>query len=178
MVEIDSKNLPLSSDARVFRQQAAIVLQSMRDELDDHRASINENTCELETVYEFMNELARKLDKLAERVDDIALRVNAGPKERSFEFEPLSSREKEVFRAIYELTECRAYVAVDDVARRCMLTRELVGTHIAAIARKGVPLTKRCDNGRGFVRIDPAFRSLQARKNVIGLDAPLTCWMR
>lgn len=162
----------------MFRQQASVVLQSMREELDDHRTAINENTTEMASAYEFMNELSLKLDKLTERLDELALHVMGRREEPVFEIQPLSSREKEVFRALYGLTEVAAFTTYDAIARSCSLTRQIVSAQIAAMIQKGVPVLKRSDSNRVFVRLDPCFRELQAKKNIIGLDAPLTCWMR
>ena len=48
VVEIrDKQELLLSSDADVFRQELSVVLSCMREELDDHRLAVNENTDEL-----------------------------------------------------------------------------------------------------------------------------------
>lgn len=153
-------------------------MRVMREELDDHREAINENTTELASAYEFMDELGRRLDKLQERLDELVLHVKGRPVEPVFSLSPLSSREKEVFRALYELTEERALISYDDLARRCALTKQLIANHIAAMLQKGVPVLKKKDGSKVFIRLDPAFRELQAKKNVIGLDAPLTCWMR
>ena len=42
------------------------------EELDDHRQSINENTSEISSNYEFLAELDRKLEALAKRVEELS----------------------------------------------------------------------------------------------------------
>lgn len=178
MVEIqDKQSLLLSSDASVFRQQLSTVLDCMRDELDDHRLAINENTSELSDVYEFMNELSRKLDKLAERLDDIALRTQGEKAKKAFELQPLSSKEKEVFLALYTLTEAQPFASYDQLAKRSLQAKDIVSAHIASMIEKGVPVHKKLDKGMMFLTLDPLFRQLQAKENLVGLDAPLTSWM-
>jgi len=65
-----------------------------------------------------------------------------------------------------------------DQASDCIRPGPLGTFPPAAMLQKGVPVLKKKDGSRVFIRLDPAFRELQAKKNVIGLDAPLTCWMR
>ncbi len=164
----------LLSDAR---QEVSAVLLAMREELDDHRLAINENTTELMSGNDVLNQLNAKLDKLAERVDELTLLFKGSAPEKTFEIQPLSPKEKEVFYALYVETSSCPFASYEQVARKAMLTKEMIVTYIAQLIQKGVPLMKRHDGSKMFVKIDPAFRELQAKKNVIGLNAPLTCWI-
>ncbi|MBS3125772.1 hypothetical protein J4211_06020 [Candidatus Woesearchaeota archaeon] len=174
----DKQELLLSSDAAVFRQQISIVLDHMREELDDHRLAINENTTELSATNEFLNELNRRLDRITERIDDLTLCVKGVQSDSKFELQSLSGKEKEVFHALYILTETQPYVSYEQLARKTLLTKELVMNHVTGMIQKGVPVLKRYDGSVVFLKLDPMFRELQAKKNVIGLNALLTGWLR
>ena len=50
--------------------------------------------------------------------------------------------------------------------------------NVTGMIQKGVPVLKRYDGSVVFLKLDPAFRELQAKKNVIGLNALLTGWLR
>ena len=177
MVEIrDKQELLLSSDADVFRQELSVVLSCMREELDDHRLAVNENTDELAATNEFLNELSRKLDKIAERVDELTLHIRGAKEEKKFDIQPLTNKEKEVFQALYVLTEHQPYASYEQVARRAMLAKGVVMDMVTCMIQKGVPVVKKLDGTTVFLKLDQEFRQLQAKKNVIGLNSLLTAW--
>ena len=177
MVEIrDKQELLLSSDAPELRQQISTVLECMREELDDHRLAINENTDELVATNEFMNELGRRLDKLTERVDELTLLIKGQKEEKQFSIQPLTGKEKEIFHALYVLTESQPYASYEQVARKTLLTKGIVMDQITSMIQKGVPVLKKLDGTKVFLKLDQEFRQLQAKKNVIGLNALLTSW--
>lgn len=178
MVEIhDKQEVLLSSDAPVLRQQISTVLECMREELDDHRLAINENTDELVATNEFTNELSRRLDKLTERVDELTLLIKGQKEQKSFDIQPLSNREKEVFHALYVLTESQPYASYEQVARKTCLTRGIVMDTLTSMALKGVPILKKLDGTTVFLKLDSDFRQLQAKQNIIGLNSLLTAWL-
>ena len=178
MVEIrDKQELLLSSDSAVFRQQISLVLDHMREELDDHRLAINENTTELSATNEFLNELNRRLDRLAERVDDLTLAIKGVQSDKKFELQSLTGKEKEVFHALYILTETQPYVSYEQLARKTLLTKDMVMCHVTSMIQKGVPVLKRYDGSVVFLKLDQVFREVQAKKNIIGLNALLTGWL-
>lgn len=150
----------------------------MREELDDHRLAINEDTLELDATNEQMNALNRRLDKLTERVDELTMLVKGVSEEPAFDIQPLTAKEKEVFHAFYVLTETQPFASYEQIARKALMTKELVMTYVAGLIQKGVPVQKKHDGNRVFLRLDRDFRECQAKKNVIGLDSRLTCWIR
>lgn len=177
VVEIrDKQELLLSSDADVFRQELSVVLSCMREELDDHRLAVNENTDELAATNGFLNELSRKLDKLVERVDELTLHVRGRKEEKKFQIEPLTNKEKEVFQALYVLTESQPYASYEHVARKTMLAKGVVMDLVTCMIQKGVPIVKKLDGTTVFLKLDQEFRQLQAKNNVIGLNSLLSAW--
>ena len=179
MVSIRSKQeLLLSSDASDFRQQISTVLSCMREELDDHRLAVNENTEELTATNEFLNELARRLDKLTERVDDIFMFVKGKSEAKTFSIQPLSGKEKEVFQSLYVLTESQPYASYEQVSRRSGVPKAAVIDLFTSMVSKGVPVLKKLDGNTMFLKLDSEFRELQAKKNVVGLNSLLTAWLR
>lgn len=153
------------------------VLQSMREELDDHRLAINEGTQEMVSQNELLNELNSKLDKLWERVDELTLLIKGEKEEVEFKIEQLSEREKEVFKALYEVTQTRPCASYEQIARKCLQSKELVQSYVTSMVEKGVPILKKYDGTKVFVNLDAKFRSVQAKKNIVGLTAALSCWM-
>jgi DNA-binding MarR family transcriptional regulator len=167
----------LSGDAVVFRQQLSDVLSCMREELDDHRLAINENTGEIGTSNEFLGGLARKLDKLTERVDELTLLIKGSKEEKKFDFQPLTEKEKEVFQALYALTETQPFASYDQLARKTLQSKSMVAGHVTSMVHKGVPLLKKYQGKVVFLKLSSEFREAQAKKNIVGISARLTCWI-
>lgn len=170
MVKIgDKQELLLSGDAR----RVGEILACFRDELDDHRLAINENTDELASNMQAVNELHAKVDKLHERLDELELLAKGSMRRKSFELKPLNAREKEVFHAVYVLTESAPYATYEQVARKCAFSKDMVMVHISAMMRKGVPFAKRMNGSTVMLRLDEAFREEQAKRNLVGLSSLL-----
>lgn len=172
MVSITDRQNLLSSESVVDRQIAE-VLSCFREELDDHRLAINENTGELASNMDALNELNDKVDKLAERLDELTLLVKGTLSKRGFEIKPLNAREKDVFHALYEVTESSPYATYEQLSRMCSLTKDAIAAHVSAMSRKGVPVVKRLNGSVVMLRLDEAFREEQAKKNLVGLSSLL-----
>ena len=154
------------------------VLSQVREELDDHRIALNEHTNEIESVYELLNQLSSRLDKLQERLDTVSMLVSNGKPEQVCEFKihPLSSQEKEVFFALYPLTETTPFVTYHQLARKLATSVESVARSITALISKSVPVEKKYSNGNAFLGLDKQFRQVQAKENIAKLDTKLTYW--
>ena len=177
MVDIrEEQELLLSSENAVLRQTKQ-VLECFREELDDHRLAINENTSEIISTNDFLSELNCKLDKLSERLDELELLVKGQKKQAEFVLRPLSGKEKEVFQALYLLTESQPYASYEQIAKRSGMTKELVIGYVVSIIQKGVPVLKKFDGSTVFMRLDPAFRQKQAQENIVGVNSLLTGWI-
>lgn len=143
----------------------------MKDELDIHLDSINQNTNEIQTTYENVAELESKIEKLSEKLDEIQMQLNPAIKEYNFENLQLSEREKEMFLNIYT-EEDRVSILI--LARKCSLTLEMCDSLINKLMSKGIPIMKQFVNEKLFISLEYTFKDLQARKNILGLDAPVS----
>ena len=150
-------------------------LESVRDELDDHRETINDTTGEVETVYEFLSELDSKLDRVQSMVEELHLLVKGTPKQVAIT--PLTAREKSVCQAIYVLGQTKPFVSYDELVKHLGFTRDALASTIASLASKHVPFVKKYNCGRAYVQLRPDFRQQQAKHNVIKADCLLQNWM-
>lgn len=166
----------LFPDSDLVREKLNDVVGAIREELDDHRQAINEGTQEVAATNEFLNEVTSRLDKLTERVDELTLLIKGAKGEKSFEIRPLSEKEKDVFSSLYLLTESQPYVTYEQIARHASLSKDLAITYITMMIQKGIPVLKKHQGSKVFVRLDDAFRQKQARENIVGLSAPLSRW--
>ena len=160
----------------MIREQLANALSSIREELDEHRSAINDNTSEIQGSFEAVNQLSLKIDKVNERLDELTLLIKGQKNLKKFSVAPLKTREKEVFRAFYELNEKFAFITYEQLSRKVGLTKEMVISAVSSMISKGVPILKRFVGRTCLLKIEPSFKEEQAKGNIIGLDVPLTHW--
>ncbi|HSU73137.1 MAG TPA: hypothetical protein VLJ21_04800 [Candidatus Binatia bacterium] len=161
------------------REKIDAFIEQIRDELDDHRTALNENTNEIESNYELLNQLNARMDKLQERLDELTMLVKHGttsPTVQEFKIEPLTGQEKEAFFALYTLTETTPFVTYHQLARKLTTTVEAVSRTMTCLIGKGIPVEKKYANGNAFLGLDRAFREVQAKQNLVRLDTKLTYW--
>lgn len=142
--------------------------QVVRDELDEHRESINQNTNEIQSSYEYLCKLDSKIDKLGERVDELTMFIRQlqGQKDKKYVVSQLTRKEQEVFLVIYT----NEGVTVKDIGRRLGLTEELVECYIENLLTKGIPLMKKRVATLTLILLDPEFKSLQTKENILEIN--------
>lgn len=138
---------------------------SIKKEMDGHLDSINQNTNEIQSCYEYLTELDSKMDLLNERLDDMELLLK--PEMKFSEDINLSLREQEVFMILYANEEPLTAI---EVSRRLGFTVEMVERYLNTILTKGVPILKNFNEGQVFLSLDLKFKDLQARKNILNID--------
>jgi hypothetical protein len=149
-------------------------LESVKKELDGHLEALNENTSEIQASYGCMNELNDKMEKLAERVEAIEIFMqqhsNFQAEEKSFEVQPLTKTEQHVFLVIYALEDEKGLVSCVDIRRKTGIPMEMVNEYIAILTEKGVPLMKKFINNIAYIRLNPEFKAIQAKENILCID--------
>ncbi|MEK6946336.1 MAG: hypothetical protein AABX32_01910 [Nanoarchaeota archaeon] len=164
-------NLDLSRLNKALRQE----FTSIRHEFEDHLQAINENTNEITANYEYICEIENKIDRISERVDNIQMFIESNfnvavEKRPDFDVKRLSRREQEVFLVIYTLEEEKGGVTYSDIAVKLGISEQLSGNYVTSIIEKGVPIIKRYINSKPYLRLDPAFKTLQTKENILQLS--------
>ncbi len=154
------------------------ILEGLREELDDHRSAINENTNELQANHEYIHSVEEKLDKLHARIEELFLLATGKSDEQKIEIQPLTKREQDVFQALYVVGEGVPFVSYKQLARKLGSSEALVSGFITNLIEKGVPILKKYDEGLAFVQLEPKFRQKQAKDVIIGLNSLLSHWMQ
>ena len=151
-----------------MRDAIAPAIESIKEELDEHLDSINANTAELQTNYEYLCELDNKIEKLNEKLEEIQLSLGLKKKdENALGKVNLTLREQEVFLVLYTSDEPLTFRIM---AKRLGLTAYVIKDHVDALIIKGVPIIKRYSNDETLVLLDDAFKNLQAKENVLGIN--------
>jgi len=147
---------------------------SVRSELDEHLEVLNANTSEIQTSFGCMNELNDKLEKLTERVESVEIFLQKHSMfdvvEKSFDVKPLSKAEQHVFLVIYALEDEKGLVSFMDICRKTGFPNYVVNEYISRLVEKGIPVMKKFVNNIPYIRLNPEFKRLQAKENILMID--------
>jgi ribosomal protein S25 len=165
-----AESISLSQSANEKFKQ---LISQFEEALDEHLISINDNTDEIQSNYAYLSELDNKIAKLNEKIDDIyhILSDHTGKKLKktpSFEdIDPLTEKEKSVFLNLYSEYNPISYA---DLAKKMNLSIDLTRQYLVNLMEKGIPIRKIYKNTRPFVLLDPKFKNLQAKKNILKIE--------
>ena len=138
----------------------------VREELLEHLDSINQNTAELDSVDQRIMLLEQMIDKLTERVDELAFSSTTTTSMEQFDVR-LSLREQEVFVALYMSAEP---LAPYSIAHYLGLTEELILAFVQKLISKGIPIHKKYQDNVLVYYLDKQFKDLQARKQLVTIN--------
>ncbi|HME87228.1 MAG TPA: hypothetical protein VKE88_02350 [Candidatus Nanoarchaeia archaeon] len=140
--------------------------KAVKDEMDDHLASINENTDEMQAFAAHLDDLDIKFEKLNEKLDEMRILLSKTVSQNNgFS---LSDSEKSVFMVLYAVEQTP--LSYGDIAMRTGLTELAVKAHIFSMINKGIPILERDIDGSSYFRLDKKFKELQAKDNVLKID--------
>ena len=155
---------------------------TIKEEFEEHLSSINENTNEIQANYEYLCNIDSKIDKLNEKIEGIQLFIKHFTNEKTIDDSKkqdynhifLTTREKEVFLALYTLAEEKGPITYKAIARRIGLTEFMVREYIINLIEKGIPVVKRYVNQEVYLDIDQKFRHMQAKENLVDINESMT----
>ncbi|MBS3127365.1 hypothetical protein J4228_04335 [Candidatus Woesearchaeota archaeon] len=149
----------MSDVDNAMRKKLGVVRQA----LEEHLAAINENTTEIQALFDYLHDLDVKFDKISQRLDHFELQQE--PAKPSVA--PLERLEKKVFLVLY--TE-ESPLSFQEIAGKAQLPVALISESISSLTSKGVPLVRSFFNDQQFVKLDPQFKEIQAKENVVNLS--------
>ncbi len=134
-----------------------------------HLDSINQNTNEIESLYDYIADVDCKIEKLNERIDELFMFLKPIPKCDGLDL-GLSHREQEVFIILYSEDK----VSLGAVAKRLGFTEEMVNRYVSSLTSKGIPVLRQFVGGDLFLYMDLKFKDLQAKKNVLKINESIS----
>jgi|TARA_Y100000294_G_C8507427_1_gene317278 hypothetical protein len=162
---LTTKIYSLSDDLATLKHNLKGAFRSSKDELDMHLDTINQNTNEIQTNYESIAELDVKIEKLADKIDELQLLLN--PSNYNFSEVNLSKIEQEFFLNLYTVED---RISITNFARKCGLTIEMCESMLQRMISKGIPIVKQLVDNMVFISLEYTFKDLQARKNFLKID--------
>ncbi len=172
------KSVHLESVRLAIHSKVSERLEGIREELDEHLEVINENTREIQDNHEYVMGLERRLIQLQDQVNSVLdLLKPQEKKEEKFSIIPLTTKEKDVFMALYIESENKE-VTYKDLANMIGCSEQLVASYIGTLIEKAVPVLKRYAGKVVHLKLSEAFRQVQAKENIVGINTKLTHWIR
>ena len=134
--------------------------------MDEHLDTINRNSNEIQSVYEFLMGLEERLDKLSERVEAMSMeRERTGNGYQPVE--DLTSREQEVFLLVYTSS---LPLSTNAIADRLGLDERAVRRYLDSLMQKGVPLLEQRYEGLLHYSLELRFKDQQAKQSLVRID--------
>jgi len=146
-------------------------LEEIKDELDQQLDSINLNSAEIQSNFDYIEGINKRVDKLEEKIDELTFLIKENlnyPKvEVKHESLDLTSEEKDVFFSLYVTTEPLTY---EELSTRTNKPTYLIEDLITSMKIKNIPIIKKTFAGKVLVILKEDFRELQAKHNIVKLN--------
>jgi len=149
-------------------------LKKITEELDEHLESINDNTNELQSNYEYLCQLDLKVEKLSEIAEENRLllmelldRTNVKIDEEKLRKVSLGTMEQAIFLLLYTEAQPLTY---KELARKLGSSESLISSYVTNLVEKGIPLAKRYVNKTVCVELENDFREEQTKKGLIKIS--------
>jgi len=138
--------------------------EQIRQVLEEHLNTINDNTAEIQALFDYLRELEIKVERLSQRLDVVQLSDKVPA---PLTLAPLNHTERNVFLILYTeeqpLNNC-------EIASRARLSASLVPECLSSLVYKGIPLQRSFVNDQLFWKLNPLFKERQAKENIINLS--------
>ncbi len=138
---------------------------AIRKMLEEHLVAINDNTTEVQALFDYLQELEIKFEKVSQRLDHIQLGL--GMPKQKIGIAPLNQMERKVFLVLYTGESLLTY---QEIAVKAELSASVVPECISSLIQKGVPFRRSFFENQLFVGLEPGFKELQAKENIINLS--------
>ena len=139
----------------------------MRSEkiLEEHLATINDNTGEIQALFDYLQELEIKVDKLSRRLE--LAQLDLGLPRAKPGIAPLNQLECKVFLVLYTEEGMLSYL---EIAQKSGLPASIVPECVSSLIQKGIPFRRSFFENQLFLSLDPQFKELQTKENVVNLS--------
>ena len=151
-----------------------IAFNKIKNEIDDHRQAINENTNEIQSNYEYMCKIDTKLDKLSKTVEELSLFVHQMAKiepENKIDLiihtkkAQLTITEQNILSFLIHTNE-NDYITYAVIAEQLEMAEREVLDYISNMISKGVPIIKRYISDTVILHLNSEFKSEQIKQEI------------
>jgi len=133
----------------------------IKEELNEHLDSINENTEELQLLHNLYLELESRIDRIEDRLSKIQLMIE------DFMHPKLNTNEEAVFLELY--TNEASPLSYADLGLKLGMPELVVRKTIASLIKKGIEIDVVMIDNKPFFRLAKSSRERQAKENILKL---------
>jgi DNA repair exonuclease SbcCD ATPase subunit len=157
------------SDVQVenLRGELRVVFSKIKEEFEDHLESINQNTIEIQSSFEYLSRIANRLEKIEQRLARLETDV---PREEPQETVILTRDEEEVYALLLESARQRQLLDYEQIARKINVSKTFCAHLVVNLVDKGVPIIKKFSNGEVLLEIEQSFLERVPLINVVTID--------
>ncbi|MGV8171235.1 MAG: hypothetical protein ACP5OA_00905 [Candidatus Woesearchaeota archaeon] len=142
--------------------------RKIREERDEHLESINGLTIELQTAFEYISDLENRYEKLKEITDELQMFKNSLLLNDKTHFSNivLSLDEQKLFLTLYVFGE-KEPLSLKYITNKLALEQGVIKALLSSLLDKKIPITRERIGTEWYFNIDPRFRELQTKENLI-----------
>ena len=136
----------------------------IRADLEEHLNAINENSSEIQSLFDYLQDLETKIEKVSSRLDCLQLEKDINLTQK---IQPLNSIEKQIFLTLY--TE-ELPLNFQQISEKAKVSSMIVQEAISSLIHKGIPISRSFFNNQMFLQLETVFKERQAKENLINLS--------
>ena len=145
--------------------------KTIKEELEDHLSAININTEEISKQEGNFYMIDEKIEKLNQKIDNLTVVMNnikkRLPEQEGF-FPTLSKQEQRVFALLYTIENTP--LSYLDISTQLRIPELSTKKLIENLVGKGIPILQKKIDDKFFFTLEPKFKELQMKKNVVNID--------
>ncbi len=140
----------------------------IREERDEHLESINQLTNELQSAFDYISDLENRYEKLKEITDELQMFKNSLLLSDKSHFSNiiLSLDEQKLFLSLYVFGE-KEPLSFKYLTKKLSLEQDVLKLLLSSLLDKKIPITRERIGSEWYFNIDPRFRELQTKENLI-----------
>ena len=142
----------------------------VKEEMEEHLQSINENTAEIHNTSDHLAELDSRMEKMEQRMDEIHLMFRE-MLNRSKVSIKLNEDEQKIFLILYGEEK---FHSTGQIADQFSFSQADVHECLLSMMDKGIPIDKELLNDEPYFKLDTEFKALQAKEKIITIDESIS----
>ena len=161
----DDKSLKL-------RKELKLVFSKIKEELDDHLESINQNTLEIQSNFEYVSRLSSRIDKLSQKIESIEMMLKqniALPKEEVSTV-LITREEEEVLALLLDSSAKNSLVDYQQIANKLNISNLYSASLVSSLISKGIRIEKKHNAGMVLLELDRDFFENNMKYSILTLD--------
>lgn len=151
-----------------LRGELRVVFSKIKEEFEDHLESINQNTIEIQSSFEYLSRLANRVEKIEQRLARFDMEESRP--QNQIETVLLTRDEEEIFAVLADATRKRQLVTYESLAVRADVSKTFCAHLVASLIEKGIPILKKFSDGSVFLELEPSFVEHEIKVNIVTID--------